>query len=324
MVFWVAFWVVMTTDGWAARRLPLRAGLWVLAVGLCSVGPVLAAPPSGPVSVTQANPAAPAAPSTRVMLDELTASELQARIAAGATTVLVPIGGTEQNGPHMALGKHNRRVLVLATRIAQQLGQTVVAPVIAYVPEGAVNPPTQHMRWTGTISVPEAAFEAVLEGAARSFVQHGFRDVVFLSDHGGYLKNVDRVAAKLNREWLPGSARLPTRQVHALPEYYAVTQTDYVDALKAQGFGPDQIGRHAGLADTSLMLATDPSMVRIDVAAHRHPAAADGVSGDPRRASADLGRLGTERIVEVSVAAISARLRARDNTGGKTNGSGQR
>ena len=127
MVFWVAFWVVMTTDGWAARRLPLRAGLWVLAVGLCSVGPVLAAPPSGPVSVTQANPAAP---STRVMLDELTASELQARIAAGATTVLVPIGGTEQNGPHMALGKHNRRVLVLATRIAQQLGQTVVATVI--------------------------------------------------------------------------------------------------------------------------------------------------------------------------------------------------
>ena len=256
---------------------------------------------------------------TTVMLEDLSSAELKARIAAGTTTVLVPIGGTEQNGPHMALGKHNTRVKVLAGRIAERLGNTVVAPVIAYVPEGSIDPPSQHMRWVGTVSIPEAAFEAVLEGAARSFRQHGFRDVVFLADHGGYVKLTERLAARLTRDFAsrPASAAAAGNgkplacRVHALSEYYQVTQTDYVAALKARGHGADEIGQHAGLADTSLALAIDPSQVRMDVAAARPRAAADGVTGDPRRASAELGRLGTERIVEASVAAITARWRER-------------
>jgi creatinine amidohydrolase len=255
-------------------------------------------------------PAAAASPAAiSVMLEDLTSAELKARIGAGTTTVLVPIGGTEQNGPHMALGKHNQRVKVLAARIAERLGQTVVAPVIAYVPEGAIDPATQHMRWVGTLSIPEAAFEAVLEGAARSLRQHGFRDVVFLADHGGYLKSTERVAARLNREFAAGAPGRPACRVLALSAYYQVTQTDYVEALKARGYGLDEIGRHAGLADTSLMLAIDPTMVRMDTAAARPKGANDGVSGDPRRASAELGRLGTDRIVEVSVAALVAQRR---------------
>ena len=251
-----------------------------------------------------------------VMLEDLSTTELKARIAAGATTVLLPIGGTEQNGPHMALGKHNLRVKVLATRIAERLGQAVVAPVMAYVPEGAIDPATQHMRWVGTVSISEAAFEAVLEGAARSFRQHGFRDVVLLADHGGYLKNTERVAAQLNREFAASARGRPACRVLVLTEYYQVTQTDYVEALKARGFGLDEIGRHAGLADTSLMLAIDPAMVRMDAAAARPKGANDGVTGDPRRASAELGRLGTDRIVEVSVAAIGAHLRQRSTAAG--------
>lgn len=264
-----------------------------------------------PLAAIAAGSAAVRPASASVLLEDLTSSELKARIAAGATTVLLPIGGTEQNGPHMALGKHNVRVRVLAERIAERLGQTVVAPVMAYVPEGAIDPPAQHMRWSGTISISDAAFEAVLEGAARSFRQHGFQDVFLLADHGGYLKSTERVAARLNREFGAGSGARPPCRVHALPEYYQVTQTDYIEALKARGHGLDEIGRHAGLADTSLQLAVDPSQVRMAVAASRAPGAPDGVSGDPRRATAELGRLGTERIVEVSVAAIGARLRQR-------------
>jgi creatinine amidohydrolase len=135
-----------------------------------------------------ASASAAASPSASVYVDDLTSPELHARIAAGATTVLVPIGGTEQSGPHIALGKHNVRARLLAGRIAQRLGNTVVAPVIAYVPEGAITPPAGHMRFTGTISIPEAAFESMLEATARSFCQHGMRDVFFLGDHGGYQK----------------------------------------------------------------------------------------------------------------------------------------
>ena len=265
----------------------------------------LTAPLVLPIGAVRAAATAPATP----YIDELTWTELRERIAAGATTVLVPIGGTEQSGPHMVLGKHNVRAHVLAGRIAQKLGNALVAPVIAYVPEGAIDPPTAHMRFPGTISVGEATFEAVLESAARSFRQHGFRDVVFLGDHGGYQTSLQRVASKLEREWRAGrnSAATPGCRVHALHDYYRVTQGAYVDALKARGLTADEIGTHAGLADTSLSLAVDPALVRSGLLG-REPKAGvrEGVYGDPRRSSAELGQLGVDQIVAASVAAIRA------------------
>src|SRR5262245_32944422 len=125
-----------------------------------------------------------AQPPDTVLLEELTWTELRALIQAGKTTIILPIGGTEQNGPHMALGKHNARVRVLAERIARELGDALVAPVLAYVPEGGLSPATGHMRFPGTITVPEDVFRRVLESAARSFQLHGFRHIVFLGDHG--------------------------------------------------------------------------------------------------------------------------------------------
>ena len=290
----------------AAGRGPRAAGmaLAMLAAlaGLGKVGAVWAAadPRLGPATV---------------MLEELSSSELKARIDQGTRTALLPIGGTEQNGPHMALGKHNQRARLLAARIAERLGQAVVAPVMAYVPEGEITPPSQHMRWSGTLSISEAAFEAVIEGAARSLCQHGLRDVVLLPEHGGYLKSVERVAQRLNQRFATQQGAGAACHVLALTRYYQVTQTDYVEALKARGHGSAEIGQHAGLADTSLMLALDPAMVRLDVAAARPAGAADGVTGDPRRASAELGRLGSERIVEVSLAAILASQRQRAAAG---------
>ena len=252
-------------------------------------------------------PVVVAAPAAGPYLEDLTWTELRDRIAGGATTVLVPIGGTEQSGPQMALGKHNARARVLAGRIAQRLGNAVVAPTIAYVPEGSIDPPAAHMRFTGTISIPEAAFEAVLEATARSFRQHGFREVVFLGDHGGYQKSEQRVAARLNREW----AAHPGCKVLALVDYYRVTQDEYVAALKARGFGADEIGTHAGLADTALMLATDPSMVRPEALAQAARAGPrEGVHGDPRRATAELGQIGVELVVDRSVQVIREATRA--------------
>jgi len=247
-----------------------------------------------------------------VFLEELTSTELRQRIAAGATTALVPIGGTEQNGAHMVLGKHNVRVRVLAGRIAQQLGQAIVAPVMAYVPEGAIEPPTQHMRWAGTITISEAAFEAVLEGTARSLRRHGFRQVVLLGDHGGYQGAMARVADKLNRE----AGRSPAYRVVALSEYYRAAQADYAAMLKGKGFGADEIGLHAGLADTALALAVEPALVRRDAMAEAPPGGS-GVSGDPRRASAELGREGLEHIVAVAVEAIRRRGGAADSSTGR-------
>lgn len=262
-----------------------------LALGLVFIAPLPAA----------------AAPPTSVQLEELTSPELRDAVRAGKTTVIIPVGGTEQSGPHLALGKHNVRVALLAARIAEALGNALVAPVVAYVPEGSITPPSSHMRFPGTISISDGAFQAVLDGAARSLKQAGFTDIVLIGDHGGYQSQLKAVAAKLNHDWTATPAR-----AHFIDAYYRVTQTAFVQALRAKGLNDAQIGVHAGTADTALTLATDPSKVRPDqYAPAAQGAPGNGVNGDPRPASAALGRLGVELIVTETVAAIRKATTAR-------------
>jgi creatinine amidohydrolase/Fe(II)-dependent formamide hydrolase-like protein len=233
--------------------------------------------------------------SASVYLEELSTADVRDALREGKHTLIVPVGGTEQNGPHMALGKHNFRVHVLAGRIATELGNALVAPVVAYAPEGRVAPPTEHMRYAGTISIPDSAFRGLLDGTARSMAQHGFTDIVFIGDHGGYQASLQAVAAALNRDWKSSPAR-----AHFIAAYYDTAQAPFAKQLRAHGLSDAQIGSHAGAADTSLMLAVDATKVWPGKVA---PQAA-GVSGDPARANAELGQLGTELIVQKSVAAI--------------------
>ena len=173
------------------------------------------------------------------------------------------------------------------------------------MPEGEIAPATAHMRFPGTVTVPTAAFEATLESAARSFRLHGFRDIVFIGDHGGYQGSLQAVARKLNHAW----ASTPVR-AHAIAEYYRAGETAFHDILRARGFRDDEIGTHAGLADTSLALAVDPGVVRSERLAAT-PSAAEGTYGDPRRASAELGALGVNAIVAGTVEAIRQATRRR-------------
>jgi creatinine amidohydrolase/Fe(II)-dependent formamide hydrolase-like protein len=234
-----------------------------------------------------------AAPAS-VYIEDLTWTELRDLIASGKTTAIVPVGGTEQNGPHMAIGKHNARVRLLAGRIASGLGNALVAPVLPYVPEGALDPPTGHMRFPGTITVPQDAFDKVIEYAARSLARHGFRDIVLIGDHGSYQKDLAAVAARLDREW----AKTPVR-VHAIREYYDESAHGFAKLLESRGYPEAEIGTHAGLADTSLTMALDPSLVRGD---RLRPG--EGDNGDPSRASAALGAQGVELIVTKTIEAI--------------------
>jgi creatinine amidohydrolase/Fe(II)-dependent formamide hydrolase-like protein len=235
-----------------------------------------------------------------VQLQNLTWTELRDQIRGGKTTVIIPIGGTEQSGPYVAVGKHNVRAEYLADKIAQKLGNALVAPVVAYVPEGGYAPPTSHMRFPGTITVSDDVFEKMLESAANSFVVHGFRHVVFLGDHGGYQKDLKQVVAHLNQAW-------GTKARAILPAAYYETSSDgYAKLLRQRGFRDDEIGTHAGLADTSLQLAVAPQMVRLNQLRNApKPGAADGVyGGDPRRSNAELGQMGVDAIVSRTVDAI--------------------
>lgn len=236
-----------------------------------------------------------------VELEQMTWTEIRGAVQAGKTTMIIPIGGTEQTGPYVAVGKHDVRAEILSRRIAQRLGNALVAPVIAYVPEGGYAPPSSHMRFPGTITVSDDVFEKMLISAANSFKVHGFRNIVFLGDHGGYQKDVRLVVAQLNKSWAGSGARA------FVPEaYYGTSSTGYNQILRDHGYRDDEIGTHAGLADTALLMAVAPQMVRTEAMRKApKPGLADGVyGGDPRRATAALGQLGIDAIIAATVDAI--------------------
>lgn len=240
---------------------------------------------------------ASAAEPPSVYIEDLTWVEVRDALADGYTTIIIPTGGTEQNGPHMVLGKHNAIVEHAAGRIAARLGNALVAPVMAYVPEGPVDPPSGHMKFPGTITLPERVFMQVVEYAARSFHVHGFTDIVLIGDSGGNLNGLNEVALALNDQWGGAGAR-----VHFIAEF--TRGAEFRSWLLAQGESADQIGYHAGIMDTSVAMAVDPSLVRPE-----HLAASDdfdttGVLGDPRRARAAYGEKGLAIQIDGAVARI--------------------
>jgi len=229
-----------------------------------------------------------------VFIEELTWTELKDALDAGYTTIIVPTGGTEQNGPHMVLGKHNVIVKHAAGQMAAKLGDALVAPVIAYVPEGSIDPPSGHMKFPGTITLPEEIFVKTVEYAARSFRLHGFRTIALIGDSGGNLNGLDKVERRLNEEWNDTDTR-----VYFLRDF---TRGDaFKSWLMAQGETEQQVGYHAGIMDTSVAMAVDPGMIRLDKMAPGTDFDATGVLGDPSRATAAYGRKGLEIQVEGAV-----------------------
>ena len=91
-------------------------------------------------------------------IEDLTWPEVKAAIAAGKTTAIIYAGTTEQNGAHMALGKHNFIAHYAAGEIAQKLGNALVYPTMPFAPTGSRELCTGHMRFAGTSTTPLIRF----------------------------------------------------------------------------------------------------------------------------------------------------------------------
>ncbi|WP_374385185.1 creatininase family protein [Dongia sp.] len=234
---------------------------------------------------------------TSVELEQLTSPEVRDLLAEGYTTIIIPTGGTEQNGPQLVLGKHNIIVRYTSAEIARRLGSTLVAPVIAYVPEGEIDPPQGHMRYPGTISLPEPIFGAVLESAARSFIAEGFKTVLLIGDSGGNQAMQADTAARLDAEFAPKGVH-----VFAVDAYYAAN--GQVEWLAQAGETEADIGTHAGIRETSELLAIAPDTVRSDMLAPGTDWAGLGASGRPDHASAERGRALLELKIDAALRQI--------------------
>ncbi len=231
--------------------------------------------------------------SERLWIENLTSQEIAKEIKEGSQIALIPTGGTEQNGPHLVTGKHNLIIRNNAEALAKALGNTLIAPVIPYVPEGRIDPAEGHMRFAGTLSIREEIFEGLLEDTARSLKTHGFQVIFFLGDSGGNQEGQRKIAEKLSMDWRENHV-----QVVALDDYYL--NNGQIDYLRNMGIGDKDIGRHAGVRETAELEWISPKALRPDAIRNHGTNDSDGSDGNPTLATPQLGKSLTELKIDAA------------------------
>ncbi|MBY0524101.1 MAG: creatininase family protein [Gemmataceae bacterium] len=237
-----------------------------------------------------------------VWIEELTWMEVRDAMKAGKNIVIIPTGGVEQNGPYLATGKHDYVLKAMGEAIARKLGNALVAPIVPFVPEGDIDPPTGHMKYPGSISLTEDTYERLLIDICSSFRTHGFAHVVMIGDSGGNQKGMKAVAEKLNAKWSDGKTRF-----HFIPEFY-----DYgavAKWLKEQGIDQKPEGHHDDFAITAIMMTVDPTTVRFKQRVAAKKASINGVPLEPADKTIEWGKKIVDFRADATVKAIQKAIK---------------
>ena len=222
----------------------------------------------------------------RVLMEEMTSNEVGDAIKAGKVVALIFSASTEASGPHLVLGKHIFRARQLGERVARELGNALVAPVMPFAPT------TDEARFPGTVNLSIKTFSQVNQELADSMVKTGFKFIILMGDHDCNQQPLKALAHKLDKKYRPRGAR-----VFYSSDAYEKSGREVEAYLKKKGF---PASRHAGVADTSAMLAVGAEHVRRDKIAIGGivPSAGSpldlgttGVEGDPRKSSVELGEM---------------------------------
>ena len=233
-----------------------------------------------------------------VWMEEMTWMDVRDAMAAGKTTVIVPTGGFEPNGPWLALGKHNYVLQANCEAIARKLGNALCAPVIKLVPEGAIDPPSGHMTTRGTLSLRQETFRAVLTDVIHSLKVHGFKNIILIGDSGGNQPGQRAVADSLTAIWKGDPV------VAHIQEYY-----DYAGVAKYMESHGIVDGQAENLHDdpviTLNMFITDPRTVRYAERVKAGKASINGVSIADSAKSAALAKTIVAFRTETTVEAIN-------------------
>jgi creatinine amidohydrolase len=172
-----------------------------------------------------------------------------------AAVALVPVGSTEQHGPHAPLGTDTITATAIAERVAAESDTPIV--VTPAVPVGIA---AEHRAFDGTLWVTPDTFRAYVRELAESLLASGIETIVFVNGHGGNSDALREVAAALTRET---AAR--------------VVAFTWFEALNVY---PDEMG-HAGAIETAVLRRLAPELVReerVDAAAAGAPTAASSAT----------------------------------------------
>jgi len=227
-----------------------------------------------------------ASPPKSVFLEDLTTSEVRARLDTSCQVGIIFNGGGEETGPAVALGKHIFRARAYSEAIARNIGDAIVAPIQPFAPNGEPDP---FAEFAGSIAISNATFAALNEQIARSLIGGGFKRVALLGDHGGGQRELEEIAARLDAEFIGKGIR-----VFYISDGYSKARRQ----IEAEGVAAGRpAGGHGGLWDTAETLAVKPDAVRMDKLAAgdisnggNGQMNAAGFSGDPRPSTVALGK----------------------------------
>lgn len=260
------------------------------------------APAPDPVRPDPETPRPIAARDT-VFMEDMTWMEVRDAMKAGKDTAIVATGGIEQNGPYLAAGKHNIILRATTEAIARKLGNALVAPIVPFVPEGDIDPPTVHMKYPSTIGVTEATFRALLTDICAGLRTHGFRRIVLIGDSGGNQKGMEAVAGELNAKWAGGKTKF-----YYVKEYYSYD--DVAKWLESQGIKQTPEGLHDDFAITAQMAAVDPASIRADERIKAGKFRINGVDLAPLEKTAAWGRKIADYRADATIAALRQAMEA--------------
>ncbi len=243
-----------------------------------------------------------------VYIEDLTWTEVQQAIAAGKTSAIIYTGSTEQNGPHMAIGKHNFIARWVAGAIAIKLGDALVYPTLPFAPTGDAVTRTAHMRFPGSVSLTSQTYRAVVHDVALSALDAGFRNVFIMGDHGDGQDVLAATAKALDAQWSSKGIR-----VFYVPDVYFKEKQQAHAYEVAHKLATHDV--HAGTDDTSELMALDAQhrWIRAGKLALSEGAqtARTGVEGDPTKASAALGDVFLQFKIDDAVARIHRLLQTK-------------
>jgi creatinine amidohydrolase len=292
------------------RSLLTFAAIALVPTVACAPASATTAAGTAPSPAVSANGARSAEP--LVEFEMMTWPEVKAAMAAGKTTALIYTGGTEQRGPQNVNGGHTLMARATVKAIALRLGNAIAMPVLAYTPNEA------SATLPGTIGLTPEILGIVLERLAEQAIKTGFKNVILMQDHGGGTNVYGEVAKKLDAKYASQGIH-----VYFCDEVYAKAQGDFDKWLAANGY---PVSSHAGIPDTSEMLylggqlwtrteliptALGDTMPRGAARDPNVPRVNNGITGDARRSSAELGKKAFEMKVDYAVRQIQGFLAAK-------------
>lgn len=185
-----------------------------------------------------------------MQMEKMTWREVESRLAAANAVVIVPVASTEQHGPHLPLSTDAVIGEELSCRIARQLDNALVAPVM----RPGVSP--FHLDFAGTLSIPAECLMTMLRHLVLSLERHGAAHVVLLPSHGSNFPPVNTLAPELAQE-------LESVNLHTLASLERCMEL-MNEGLQEAGIEYEESVVHAGATETAIMMAVAPSLVHED------------------------------------------------------------